>query len=173
MYGMMHPLWQQPDSAAYHPSVVISQSLDGSFMATLAKHIGWPNLIRGAHGRGGQEAIHGMLKAFEAKNSVLVLGDGPRGPRHQLKRPLVKLLQHHQVPIVAVACHTPWLWWQAHNAWDKFEIPSLCGSFTLALSPPLIASTNEPTDAVKQTLEEALQQHYINISLPTSSLTST
>lgn len=156
MYGMCHPVWQRQGWQSYHPTVVISQSLDGDFMAQMAPNIGWPNVVRGAHGRGGKAAIHGMLESLEQGRSVFVLGDGPRGPRHHLKTAFVKFVQHQQIPVIGVACATPWRWWQFNRAWDAFEVPCMFLPFRLTLTPPLTLSLDEPTELAQHRLEQHL-----------------
>ena len=158
MFTLMHPTWVADwglPQASLPPTVLISQSRDGDFIDTVAKHIGFPHSIRGAYGRGGGEAaikIQSLLK--EKKGHLVCLMDGPKGPKHQVKKGIVGLAFQTNTPIIPVAGVSPHHWFKFNSAWDAFEVPSIFNPIHLAFGQPYYIE--QPPDSLN-TLQEANQ----------------
>ena len=164
MFALMHPAWVADwglPQASLPPTVLISQSRDGDFIDTVAKHIGFPHTIRGAYGRGGGEAalkIQSLLK--EKQGHLVCLMDGPKGPRHQVKKGVVGLAFQTGTPIIPVAGVSPQHWFKFNSAWDAFEVPSLFSPIHLSFGQPYyVPQAPESTDVLDE-VNQALMTHF-------------
>ena len=167
MFTLVHPQWMKglsDSSENIPPYVLISQSRDGDFITTVAKHIGFPHTIRGAHGRGGSKAVLEIQTLFkENKGHLICLMDGPRGPKHQAKKGIVHLAHQLGIPIIPVAGVTAHHWFKFHSAWDDFEIPNIASPIQVRLGKPLYVETSPDEDAsIMVKLNEALVTHLEN-----------
>lgn len=164
MFTLMHPKWVQgvsesPQTLA--PYILISQSRDGDFIDSVAHHIGFPHTIRGAHGRGGSHAVASIQALFDEKKGHLIcLMDGPRGPKHQVKKGIVNLAFQRGVPIIPVAGVTPHHWFKLYSAWDDFEIPDMFSQIHVELGQPLwVESSTDEDEGVLAKVNETLVSH--------------
>jgi lysophospholipid acyltransferase (LPLAT)-like uncharacterized protein len=104
----------------YHPSLMISQSLDGEIIANIAKRSGW-YAVRGSSSRDGGIALREMaarLKQYGLAGHVL---DGPRGPAGVVKPGIISLAQATDAVIVPVFIEAEKAWY--FNSWDRFMVP--------------------------------------------------
>ena len=79
--------------------VLISQHADGEMIAQVCRHVGL-GTIRGSPTRGGVQALRQMLKASGSMHIVIV-PDGPKGPRREMKAGVIFLAAKTGLPIVA------------------------------------------------------------------------
>lgn len=156
MFSLVHPKWVESlhsheEREALPSYVLISQSRDGDFIATVAEHIGFPHHVRGAYGRGGSKAVTEIQDLLtQKKGNLICLMDGPKGPKHQVKKGIVKLAQQLQVPIVPLAAVTPHHWFKFTSAWDDFEIPNIAFPIHVSLGAPiLITEAGEKASTLK------------------------
>ncbi len=164
MFTLVHPQWVNgisEFSETIPPYVLISQSRDGDFIANVAKHIGFPHTIRGAHGRGGSKAVMAIQTLFTEKRGHLIcLMDGPRGPKHQAKKGIVNLAFQLGIPIIPVAGVTPHHWFKFRSAWDVFEIPDMFSPIHVDLGKPLWVETSADEDeGILAKVNETLVSH--------------
>jgi lysophospholipid acyltransferase (LPLAT)-like uncharacterized protein len=104
----------------YHPSLMISKSLDGEIIAGIAKRSGW-YAVRGSSSRDGGNALKEMtmkLKQFGLAAHIL---DGPRGPAGIVKSGVISLYHAADAVIVPVFIQPQKAWY--FNSWDKFMVP--------------------------------------------------
>ncbi len=126
--------------------VLISQSADGEMIARISEHLGF-GTIRGSSSLGGMKAMRAMIRSSEHSH-IVVIPDGPRGPRRHVELGLVYLAAKTGLPIVLVGIghDRPWRF----NTWDRFVLPRpFSKAAVLALEPIHI-----PEDANKAQLEE-------------------
>jgi hypothetical protein len=164
MFTLVHPQWMKGVSESAQtlpPYVLISQSRDGDFIANVAKHIGFPHNIRGAHGRGGSKAVVEIQALFtEKKGHLICLMDGPRGPKHEAKKGIVNLAHQLGVPIIPVAGVTPHHWFKFYSAWDDFEIPSMFAQVHVDLGKPIwVEASADEDEGVLAKVNETLVSH--------------
>ena len=104
----------------YHPSLMISKSLDGEIIANIARRSGW-YAVRGSSSRDGGIALKEMaarLKQYGMAGHVL---DGPRGPAGVVKPGIISLAHAADAVIVPVFIKAEKAWYL--NSWDKFMVP--------------------------------------------------
>lgn len=104
----------------YHPSLMISKSLDGEIIAGVAERSGWQT-VRGSSSRDGSIALKemtAMLKQYGLAGHIL---DGPRGPAGVVKPGIISLAQAANAVIVPVFVNSEKV--SYFNSWDKFMLP--------------------------------------------------
>ena len=99
---------------------LVSRSEDGSMIAALLRRFGFVT-VRGSSSRGGVEGLRALARAIRERHSVVVVPDGPRGPREVLKAGVVVLARLTGAPVVpaALAASSEW----RARSWDEFRIP--------------------------------------------------
>jgi lysophospholipid acyltransferase (LPLAT)-like uncharacterized protein len=99
--------------------VLISQHADGEMISQACRHLG-VGVIRGSSTRGGAEALLRMMEACN-ESHLLVIPDGPRGPRRRVSLGVVYLASRTGLPIIpaGVGFDRPW----RLKSWDRFAIP--------------------------------------------------
>jgi lysophospholipid acyltransferase (LPLAT)-like uncharacterized protein len=156
MFALLHPEWMNHTP----PTVLISQSRDGDFIANCARHIGFHNVIRGAQGRGGTDAARRIRQLLvENRGTLMCLADGPRGPRHKAKLGIVSLAQQLGIPIVPVAAVAPAHWFKFESAWDAFEIPTPYRPIITRLGAPLILPADVKKSDAVHSVNTAMDTH--------------
>ncbi|MBM4072241.1 MAG: DUF374 domain-containing protein [Planctomycetes bacterium] len=98
---------------------LISHHRDGELIAQLGHYYGM-GTIRGSSTRGGSEAIEEVLKIRDSSH-LIILPDGPRGPRREVKRGLVYLSSWSQMPIVPIGVGFAACW--RLKSWDRLCLP--------------------------------------------------
>jgi lysophospholipid acyltransferase (LPLAT)-like uncharacterized protein len=134
IYALWHDsLFCIPRLRAYVNSVtvLISQSRDGELVALMGKRCGLQT-VRGSSTRGGIEA---GAKAIEAarRSHLLVIPDGPQGPRRKVKRGLICLasLTGRRIVPLGVGFDNAW----HARSWDRFSIPKPWSKITVVAGP--------------------------------------
>jgi len=77
--------------------------------------------IFGSSTRRGFSAFHQMLKAQKDGYDVIVVPDGPRGPRHQVQIGIIELARLTGSPIVPLSFSASKR--KIFNTWDRFLLP--------------------------------------------------
>ncbi len=98
-----------------------SHSDDGELVARVARPLG-VRMVRGSASRGGREGLRELYRDLTRQGGTLVmLPDGPRGPRHRAKLGVVTLAQLAQAPVLplAFACRRGW----RLRSWDRMTVP--------------------------------------------------
>jgi lysophospholipid acyltransferase (LPLAT)-like uncharacterized protein len=99
---------------------LVSRSLDGELIARYLGRLGI-GTVRGSSGRSGAAGLRALARALAEGVSVIVVPDGPRGPREVLKPGVIVLARKTGVPIVPVAVAALREW--RLGSWDGFRIP--------------------------------------------------
>ena len=110
---------------------LISKSADGELLAQMCEG-GGLRTIRGSSSRGGMDAVDEVL-ALEKKIHLLVAPDGPRGPRHHVKRGLIYLAAWTGMPIVPLGVGFQRCW--RAKSWDRMAIPKPWSRMTCVSAP--------------------------------------
>ena len=114
--------------------VLVSRSEDGGMVADLVRRFGFVT-VRGSSSRGGAAGLRSLARAIRRGHSVVIVPDGPRGPREVLKPGVVllaRLTGAHVVPAALGASAE----WRAHS-WDEFRIPKPLSRCVLRLGEPI------------------------------------
>ncbi len=102
------------------PRVLLSWHRDAEMAAQAVRRFG-VRATRGSSTRGGIGALRGLLAAHRAGDDLVVVPDGPRGPRREVKPGLVLVGRATGAPIVPVALAAA-----PHRrlrSWDRMQVP--------------------------------------------------
>ncbi len=105
----------------YRVACMVSQSFDGELIARMIHHLG-SKAVRGSSSRGAVQALKGILRLAKEGWRPSVAVDGPRGPRHEVKRGVVEIAKVLKVPIIPInmACSRSFIF---KKSWNKSELP--------------------------------------------------
>ena len=106
--------------AGFKPSIMISQSNDGSIIAGVAQRTGW-RAVRGSSSRGGLAALRKVTTHLNRSKLAAHIVDGPRGPAGKVKAGVIRLAHRTNSVIVPfyAAAENGWYF----NSWDRFLLP--------------------------------------------------
>ena len=82
--------------------VLISRHADGELIARTAAAFGF-GAVRGSTSRGGARALKEMVGSAAQGADLAVTPDGPRGPRHIVKRGVIEIARQTGLPIYPIA----------------------------------------------------------------------
>lgn len=143
----------------YHPSLMISKSLDGEIIANIAGRSGW-HAVRGSSSRDGGIALKEMTARLKKYGLAAHILDGPRGPAGVVKAGIISLAQATNAVIVPVFVKAETAWY--FNSWDKFMLPKPFSRVKMVFGdgiklPPL--EVEEDFENQRLVLEEIMQSH--------------
>lgn len=137
--------------------VLVSEHTDGEYIARVIQRHGF-GTVRGSSTRGGVKGLKGLLRAAREGRDLALTPDGPRGPRHVLKRGALLVAQLSGFPLlpVAVGCERAWYL----NSWDRFLIPKPFSTLRIRYGPPRWVprrGTPEDLELLAKEVEEELK----------------
>ncbi len=99
---------------------VVSQSKDGDLLTGVLKRLGL-TVYRGSSSRGGFQVLRSTIKEMDKGSLIFFTVDGPRGPRHCVKKGALFLAGKCGIPIIPVRIFMS----QAvrFKSWDRFQLP--------------------------------------------------
>lgn len=146
------------------PTMLISRSPDGEFVAHAARRLG-VGVIRGSarnprktKEKGGVTAFRAMLAHIEAGGVLCITPDGPRGPRMRASLSAVRLAQAAQCKLLAYT-------WSStarlvFNSWDRFMLAMPFGRGVIVwrgpFDPPRPDASEEELEALRLAIESEL-----------------
>jgi lysophospholipid acyltransferase (LPLAT)-like uncharacterized protein len=162
------PLWQAGAPAIYatwhgrilllpylygwrRACVLASRSRDGEIVARFVARFGLEP-VRGSSNRGGAEALRLLMRALGQGRDVVVVPDGPRGPREMAKLGVIALARLSGAPIVPIAIGVSAEW--RLGSWDEFRIPKPFTRCVLRFGDPI----RIPGDADRSAQEAARKE---------------
>lgn len=101
-------------------SFLVSSHRDGQVIGKAVERFGH-RAILGSSTRRGFSAFHQMLKAQEDGYDVIVVPDGPKGPRHEVQIGIMQLAKLSGSPIVPLSFSASRR--KIFNTWDRFLLP--------------------------------------------------
>ncbi len=114
---------------------LVSRSEDGAMLSDLVRRFGFVP-VRGSSSRGGAEGLLSLTRAIKAGHSVVVVPDGPRGPREVLKGGIVALARLTGAPVVPMALGASSAW--RVRSWDEFRIPKPFSRCVVRFGEPVL-----------------------------------
>jgi lysophospholipid acyltransferase (LPLAT)-like uncharacterized protein len=93
---------------------------DGEIITRVIKRFGI-NAVRGSSTRGWRGGLKGMLEAYRHGYDLVVVPDGPRGPRYRAKSGVLQLARATGAPIFPVTCSAAWKF--TVPSWDQLMVP--------------------------------------------------
>jgi hypothetical protein len=137
--------------------VLTSRSRDGELVARWIRRFGLEP-VRGSSSRGGGEALRVLTRALRAGREVVVVPDGPRGPREVLKPGVIALARLSGAPIVPTAVGASREW--RLRSWDEFRIPRPFARCVVRFGEPIRvsrAADRAGEEAARKEVEAALR----------------
>ena len=134
-----------------------SRSRDGELVARWIGRFGL-DPVRGSSSRGGGEALRVLTRALRAGREVVVVPDGPRGPREVLKPGVIALARLSGAPIVPTAVGASREW--RLRSWDEFRIPRPFARCVVRFGEPIRvsrAADRAGEEAARKEVEAALR----------------
>ncbi len=114
---------------------LVSRSEDGAMLADFVRRFGFVT-IRGSSSRGGAEGLRSLTRALRKGHSVVVVPDGPRGPREVLKPGVVRLARLTGARVVPAALGASSEW--RARSWDEFRIPKPFSRCVVRFGEPIL-----------------------------------
>lgn len=137
--------------------VLVSRSEDGAMVAGLVRRLGFV-VVRGSSSRGGVHGLRALVRALDEGHSVVLVPDGPRGPREILKPGVVALARLTGAPVVPVALGASSEW--RARSWDEFRVPKPFSRCVVRLGEPIAVPRDVDAageESVRKEIETALR----------------
>ena len=139
-------------------TTMISPSKDGDFIARTIKKLRL-NAVRGSSSSKGHEALYQMADLLKKNAIVLMIPDGPRGPRYCLKPGAIRLAQISGKPLIPVGFSSErGLFFPS---WDLFLLPVPFDRSVMLVGEPIYVPaqlTNEEFEMKRKQLEETMRE---------------
>jgi len=136
--------------------ILISSSSDGELIARTMRHFG-QDAVRGSSTRGGHRAFKALLALANGPADLVITPDGPKGPRHQVKKGVVQLARIVGRPVIpmAFACS------RGHRfaSWDRFLLPYPFCRGIYAFGKPVFFEKGEDPESFRSRLQEAMEDN--------------
>jgi len=113
-------------------AVLTSASKDGAVLAETMRNFG-VSAVRGSSSRRGGQAMVELVKWLQDGRDVVIIPDGPRGPRYSLQSGIIKLAQKTGVKIFPILVEYGNYW--ELKSWDRFRIPKPFSEVVVTLAP--------------------------------------
>jgi lysophospholipid acyltransferase (LPLAT)-like uncharacterized protein len=127
--------------------IMNSAHRDGEIITRVIKRFGI-TAIRGSSTRGWLGGLKGMLEAYRQGYDLIVVPDGPRGPRYQAKPGVLQLARVTGAPIFPVSYGAAWK--ITVPSWDRLIIPLPLSRVLYVVGQPI----RVPADASAELMEE-------------------
>jgi lysophospholipid acyltransferase (LPLAT)-like uncharacterized protein len=137
--------------------VLASRSRDGELVARWVGRFGL-DPVRGSSTRGGGEALRRLTRALRRGREVVVVPDGPTGPREVLKEGVIALARLSGAPIVPTAVGASREW--RLGSWDEFRIPKPFARCVVRFGEPIrvpATADRAAREAARKDVEAALR----------------
>ncbi len=124
---------------------------DGEIVARVLKRFGI-TAVRGSSSRGWVGGLKGMVAAHRLGYDLIVVPDGPRGPRDRVKSGVLQLARATGAPVYPTTYSAAW-----HiriKSWDRLMIPFPFSRAVYMTGPPIFV----PKDATPEQMEHKRQQ---------------
>lgn len=143
-------------------TVMISNSADGEIIAQAGAAMGL-NVVRGSHNRKGATATIEMINAIKAGNNGAITIDGPRGPKHKVKKGIIEVARLTGAPIVPMSWYSPSPFFLKFKTWDEFCFPLNCIKMKAIYGEPIYIpynATDEELENYRLQVEGELKNLY-------------
>ncbi len=136
-------------------SIVVSEAREGQYLADYADRLGY-RLLHGSSTRGGARALLGAMRELREGGVVAFTPDGPRGPRREVKRGIVRAAQKTGAAVLPVHAGVAQSW--RLGSWDRMVIPKPWSRINVCYGEPFtIAAGNDALEAGIARCHDALQ----------------
>jgi lysophospholipid acyltransferase (LPLAT)-like uncharacterized protein len=138
----------------YRVACMVSQSFDGELVARMIHHFG-SKAVRGSSSRGAVQALKGILRLAKDGWRPSVAVDGPRGPRHEVKRGVVEIAKVLKVPILPInmACSRSFIF---KKSWNKSELPLPFSKIVIQWGDAIVYDPAQPLESYLAPIAQSL-----------------
>ena len=131
----------------YRIHALTSRSRDGEILSRFVQGFGI-RVVRGSSSRGGARALRSLARVIrDVGENVLIVPDGPRGPRHVAQNGAVMLARMTGAPMVPLALGAAPC--RVLRSWDAFVVPHLFARAAVVFGEPIAV----PRDGDRAVLE--------------------
>ena len=134
-------------------NVMISKSRDGEIVAYATEQLGF-RTVRGSARRGGASATLELIDRIRQGESGVITIDGPRGPKHIVKKGIVEIAKITGAPIVPMTFYGGKRGFFKFKTWDDFCYPVPFKRLINIYGEPIYV----PSDADDEKIEEIRKQ---------------
>jgi len=137
--------------------IMNSRHRDGELISRAIQRFGI-EVVHGSSTRGWVGGLKGLLAAHARGRDLVVVPDGPRGPRCRAKSGVIQLARATGTPIFPVS-HAASRAWVMKRSWDWLSIPKPFARVTYVVGEPIVVprdATPEDVEALRAELERRL-----------------
>jgi lysophospholipid acyltransferase (LPLAT)-like uncharacterized protein len=139
-------------------NAVVSGSKDGDRAAAVAQR--WNHeTIRGSSSVNALSVLRQCVRELRHTKNIVIVPDGPRGPKEEVKPGTAQIAILAKAPVVAVSA-IPRAAWRL-KSWDNFMIPKPFTHIDVRISEPItpeqFAHEPDPLAAMTAAIQKALQ----------------
>jgi len=134
---------------------LISQHRDGEYISKVVEGLGI-NPIRGSTTRGGTKAILQLIKKGIGGVNLVIIPDGPRGPKHSLKPGILYIAFKTGLPIVPMG--TGASKYIRFKSWDNFLLPLPLSKCVVLFDTPIYIKSLKNIEKKREKIEDRLKR---------------
>lgn len=150
-------VWLLSRYKKYHPSVMVSKSLDGDIATRIVEAAGGFS-VRGSSSRGGRAALKEIISRIKQYRLAGHILDGPQGPAGIVKDGAISMAHGADAAIVPLCVKANRAWYL--KSWDRFMIPKPFARVTVDFYPKIILpplKNEEDFEKQRKSLEKMMQ----------------
>ena len=136
-------------------TVLASRSRDGALAAACAERFGL-RVVRGSSSRGGAAAVRRLVHAVRHGDDVVLVPDGPRGPREHVQPGAVALAALTGAPIVPLACAARPA--RRLSSWDQMIVPMPFARCVVVFGAAVHVARDADREIARKDVERALAE---------------
>ena len=136
-------------------TVLASRSRDGELVARYVERFGL-SVVRGSSSRGGAIALRALIRTLRNGDDVVIVPDGPRGPRGQVQPGVIALAAVAGASLVPMAIGARPV--RTLASWDRFQIPWPFARVVVAFGAPIVFPADAEQESARQELTSALDR---------------
>ncbi len=131
-------------------NALISPHNDGRIIANMMRLIGY-GIIEGSSNKNPILAVKNIIRTLKAGDNVVIMPDGPRGPRHEVKGNVIEIAKLSGAAIVPFGSKASRCF--KINSWDKLIFPLPFGRITVYFGVPTICNRDTALTAEELTMQ--------------------
>ena len=135
--------------------LLISNSKDGDLASEIGCQYPHVSVFRVKHSSRSSAVIEGC-SLLKQRCSLFITPDGPRGPRHQMKKGALFLCQKSDAVILPVVCVASRQW--TLSSWDRFRIPFPFSRIIVSYLEPVTCPSDSDVDSIGRQIEQRMEE---------------
>ena len=139
-------------------AILVSKSDDGEIIARILEEAGMEP-VRGSSSKGGLRALASLIRHVKSGQPGVIIPDGPRGPRFEVKGGIITLAKKTGRPILPMTYSAKRV--KIFKSWDRFMLPFPFTRCRVICGEPVWVSRNADRaeeEACRVRLEQELRR---------------